>query len=74
MGDKAKKEKPKYKAGDALKGIELALDKYTFKTSDVTKWTKPNPITTTASTTRRPSQLKGLNSSMRLRATKTKKA
>ncbi len=74
MADKAKKEKPKYKAGDALKGIALDLDKYTFKTSDVVKWTKPNPIAVTPSTTRTPSQLKGLNSSMRLRKTKTRKA
>ena len=36
------KKKEGYKSGDVGANASIDLDKYTFKNSDVVKWTKPN--------------------------------
>ena len=56
-----------YKSGDVAKGTDIDLDKYTFKNSDVVKWTEYKPKKREAIKQSAPSGLASLANRSRFR-------
>ena len=60
-------EKTGYKSGDVAKGTDINLDKYTFKNSDVIKWTEYTPTKRKVTSSAAPSGLASLANRSRFR-------
>lgn len=60
-------EKTGYQSGDVAKNTKIDLDKYTFKNSDVVKWTEYKPKKRTVTPSAAPSGLSSLANRSRFR-------